>query len=44
MSTPPSKILGRSLLWGLLAKAAVLAYKLHRRRRAAPAAAARGVQ
>jgi hypothetical protein len=37
MPKSPSKILGRSLLWGLLAKAAITAYKLFRSRRAARA-------
>jgi hypothetical protein len=43
MSRSPSKILGRSLRWGLLGKAAGFAYQMHRRR-AARAAAAHGVQ
>ena len=44
MSRSPSKVLGRSLMWGLLGKAAVSAYKLHRRRRAARAAEADGAR
>jgi hypothetical protein len=40
MSKSPSKIVGRSLIWGLVGKAAFQAYKMHRRRRAGRAAQA----
>jgi len=41
MSRSPSKVLGRSLMWGLLGKTAISAYTRHRRRRAARVAEAR---
>lgn len=35
MARSPSKLVGRSLMWGLLGRLAVAAYSRHRRRRRA---------